>query len=224
MSSAKTALRLVGLTLLLAAASGLACGLQLLRTHHTGEASFGFLWWNLFLAWIPYLVSLLLVALHAARARWWVLAPFGVVWLLFLPNAPYILTDLIHVGAIGGVPLWFDLTMIGAFAVAGLALGLASLLLVHQIVAARLGSLAGWVMAIGSLGLSSIGIYLGRFPRFNSWDVLTNHEGLVATVLARLADPFGNDFLLAFAGAMTAALTLAYLATWYVGRGVVRAA
>ena len=93
--------------------------------------------------------------------------------LLFLPNAPYILTDFVHLGRADGVPLWFDAALIGTFAGAGLALGLAPLLMVHHPVEARPG--ACWLaFAVSSLGLGAIGVDLGRFPRFNSWDVLTD--------------------------------------------------
>jgi uncharacterized membrane protein len=81
-----------------------------------------------------------------------------------LPNAPYILTDFIHLGRVGGAPLWFDAALIGTFAAAGLALGLGSLLVVHDVVEARAGRVVGWAVAVSSLGLSAIGIYLGRFP------------------------------------------------------------
>ena len=142
-----------------------------------GEPAFVFLTWNLFLAWIPFVLSLCVAAVHGRggpRPLLWVL---GAGWLLFLPNAPYILTDFIHLGRVGGAPLWFDAALIGAFAAAGLALGLASLLVVHHVVEARAGRVVGWAVAVGSLVLSTIGIYLGRFPRFNSWDVVTNPHG-----------------------------------------------
>lgn len=209
------------LTALLVVGSLVAAGLQNVRADRTGAPVFAFLFWNLFLAWVPYLLALALLSLDRARAPGWLLALPGIVWLLFLPNAPYILTDFVHLGAVPGAPLWFDALLIGAFAATGLLLGLASVLLVHHVVAERLGATAGWVLAIGTLALSSIGIYLGRFPRFNSWDVITNPQGLVQVVLYRLADPFGNPFLLTFAATMTAGLVASYLVTWAVGQAVV---
>lgn len=217
----RTATWLGCLTALLVVGSLLAAGLQNVRADRTGAPVFAFLFWNLFLAWVPYLLALALFGLDRARAPGWLLAVPGVVWFLFLPNAPYILTDFVHLGAIPGAPVWFDALLIGAFAATGLLLGLASVLLVHHVVAQRLGALAGWALAIGALALSSLGIYLGRFPRFNSWDVITNPEGLVQVVLYRLADPLGNPFLLTFAATMTAGLVCSYLVTWAVGQAVV---
>jgi uncharacterized membrane protein len=208
------------LTLALVALSLAAVGLLAVRIDRVGEPTFVFLTWNLFLAWIPFLLSLSVAAVHGRggpRPLLWVL---GAGWLLFLPNAPYILTDFIHLGRAGGAPLWFDAALIGTFATTGLALGLGSLLVVHHVVEARAGRVVGWAVALSSLVLSAIGIYLGRFPRFNSWDVVTNTHTLVPVVLQRLADPLGNTFLLRFGMVMSTLLLASYLVAWVLGRGL----
>ncbi len=211
---------LAGLAAALVAMSLAAVALLAVRMDRVGEPAFVFLTWNLFLAWIPFVLSLGVAVVHGRggpRPLLWVL---GAGWLLFLPNAPYILTDFIHLGRAGGVPLWFDAALIGTFAAAGLALGLVSLLVVHHVVEARNGHLVGWAVAVSSLVLSAIGVYLGRFPRFNSWDVVTDPHSLVAVVLQRLADPFGNPFLLRFGLVMSVLLLGSYLVTWLLGRGI----
>jgi len=213
---------LAGLSLALAVLSLAAAGLLAVRIDRVGEPAFTFLTWNLFLAWVPFVLSLCVAAVHARGGPRPLLWAFGAGWLLFLPNAPYILTDFIHLGRIGGAPLWFDAALIGAFAAAGLALGLASLLVVHHVVEARSGRVVGWAVAVSSLVLSAIGVYLGRFPRFNSWDVLTDPHGLLAVVLLRLADPFGNPFLLQFGVVMSILLLGSYLVMWLIGRGLIR--
>jgi uncharacterized membrane protein len=76
------------------------------------------------------------------------------------------------------------------------------------------------MVAVGSLVLSAIGVYLGRFPRFNSWDVVTDPLNLVGVVLQRLADPFGNPFLLRFGMLMSVLLIGSYLVAWVLGRGI----
>ncbi len=211
---------LAGLAIALAVLSGAAAGLLAVRVGRVGEPAFVFLTWNLFLAWVPFVLSLGVAAVHGRGGPRLLLWLLGACWLLFLPNAPYILTDFIHLGRVGGAPLWFDAALIGTFAATGLGLGLASLLVVHHVVEARAGRVVGWTVAVGSLVLSAIGIYLGRFPRFNSWDVLTDPYGLVAVVLQRLADPFGNPFLLRFAVLMSALLLGAYLLIWVLRRGL----
>ena len=211
---------LVGLTVALAALSVAAVGLLAVRLDRVGEPALVFLTWNLFLAWIPFVLSFGVAAIHHHRGPRLLLWVLGAGWLLFLPNAPYILTDFIHLGRVGGAPLWFDAALIGTFAATGLALGLASLLVVHHVVEVRAGRIVGWVFAVGSLVLSAVGVYLGRFPRFNSWDVLTDPSGLVTVVLDRLADPLGNPFLLRFGAVMVAVLLGCYLVTWILGRGI----
>src|SRR4029453_11265280 len=208
------------LALALVALSLAAVGLPAVRIHRGGKPPFVFLTWNLFLAWIPFVLSLCVAAVHGRggpRPLLWVL---GAGWLLFLPNAPYILTDFIHLGRVGGAPLWFDTALIGTFAAAGLALGVGSLLVVHHVVEARAGRVVGWAVAVSSLVLSAIGIYLGRFLRFNSWDVVTDPHGLVPVVLRRLADPLGNTFLLRFGVGMSILLLASYLVAWVLGRGL----
>ena len=211
---------LAGLAMALVALSVGAVGLLAVRIDRVGELAFTFLTWNLFLAWVPFLLSLGVAAVHrrgGPRVLLWIL---GAGWLLFLPNAPYILTDFIHLGRAGGAPLWFDAALIGSFAATGLVLGLASLLVVHYVVEARAGRVVGWIFAVSSLVLSAVGVYLGRFPRFNSWDVVTDPYVLVAVVLQRLADPLGNPFLLRFGVAMSAVLLGCYLVAWILGRGI----
>ena len=211
---------LAGLTIALVFLSLAAAGLLAVRVDRVGEPAFVFLTWNLFLAWIPFALSLGVAALHRRRGPRALLWVFGAGWLLFLPNAPYILTDFIHLGRVGGAPLWFDAALIGAFAATGLALGLASLLVVHHVVEARAGRLVGWAVAVGSLVLSAIGIYVGRFPRFNSWDVVTDPHDLVTVILQRLANPLGNPFMLRFGVVMSSLLLGSYLVIWVLGRGL----
>ncbi|HEY5980112.1 MAG TPA: DUF1361 domain-containing protein [Microlunatus sp.] len=218
--SRRTVSWLAGVSFALVAMSLAAAGLLAVRMDRAGQPAFVFLSWNLFLAWVPFMLSLGMAVVHrrgGPRPLLWVL---GAVWLLFLPNAPYILTDFIHLGRAGGVPLWFDAALIGTFAGTGLALGLASLLIVHRLVEARAGRALGWTVAVGSLVLSAVGVYLGRFPRFNSWDVVTDPLSLVAVVLQRLADPLGNPFLLRFAVLMSVVLLGSYVVAWVLGRGI----
>ena len=173
--------------IVLAVLSLAAVGLLAIRLDRVGRPAFTFLVWNLFLAWVPFVLSLGVAALHRYRGPRPLLWGLGAGWLLFLPNAPYILTDFMHLGRVGGAPLWFDAALIGTFAVTGLILGLVSLLVVNHVAEARAGRVVGWAVAVSSLLLSAVGIYLGRFVRFNSWDIVTDPHGLVAVVLQRLA-------------------------------------
>jgi uncharacterized membrane protein len=171
------------------------------RPHVVGVVGHLYLVWNLFLAWIPFVVALV-IADRAKRGKQGLgqVALIG-AWLVFLPNAPYIVTDLIHLPEYGRDPLWFDATMYLAFAWTGMLLGLISLYLVHRTVRAAKGPVWGWGLVTGAVALCGVGIYLGRFMRWNSWDVLTDPTGLLVD-LSRFTDLTGKPTAVAaiFAG------------------------
>jgi uncharacterized membrane protein len=178
------------------------------RQHEFGSKGYPYLVWNLTLAWIPLLLAVLLLVSYKRRHSALELVAVGAAWLLFLPNAPYVLTDFIH---LGDAHRLYDTILIGSFAFTGLALGFASLLLVQLVVTRAAGAMFGWVTAIGALFFSSIGIYLGRVLRFNSWDAIQRPHLLWDVARLRLTDPFGNPELIGFVVAFCGFLTLAYL-------------
>ena len=148
-----------------------ACVMFLGRVYLTRSWGFRFLVWNLFLAWVPYIVSLFIVLLHRQYPRrWWLIAIPSLVWLIFLPNAPYIVTDLWHVQGGASTTIWYLIGMIAAFAWSGLFLAVASLYLMQNVVRDYVGGWASWLFALITMGLSGFGIYLGRFLNWNSWD------------------------------------------------------
>lgn len=143
--------------------------------------------WNLFLATVPLLWG---AAFQSAtrRGQWgWAAGCFG-LWLLFLPNAPYLLTDLIHLGPRPSVPLWFVLALLLSFAGAGTLLGYLSLTRVHRVVEEQFGATTGWLMAGGALMACGFGIYIGRFLRWNSWDMMTRPLDLLRDIAGRFVD------------------------------------
>jgi uncharacterized membrane protein len=110
----------------------------------------------------------------------------AVLWLVFLPNAPYLVTEFGLLRLVDGMPVWFDVAMLTTFAWTGLLLGFVSVYLVQQVAARSLGTASGWLTAVVALGLSGVGIYLGRYLRLNSWDLLLQPHGVLAEVLERL--------------------------------------
>ena len=157
--------------------------LILLRVERTGSRYYLFLIWNLFLAGIPLVASTSLRLTRYLRLPRIIEAGCFGLWLLFLPNAPYILTDLLHLTAKSPAPAWYDLALLLSCAGTGLLLGYLSLVDVHDLVARTLGRTFGWALALSSLLLSGFAIYLGRFLRWNSWDIL-----LRPTMLLDIAD------------------------------------
>ena len=130
--------------------------------------------WNLFLAWIPFLMAYLAYALSLKRALLYLIVPlFAFLWLIFFPNAPYLITDVQHLAdGLGEAPVWFDVILLIWFSWTGLLLGIVSLYLMQEIVKNTFGKFFGWALVFSVSVLSSIGVYLGRFLRWNSWDIL----------------------------------------------------
>jgi uncharacterized membrane protein len=166
---------LIGLTLLVFA-------MVAVRVVYTGDLGWTALYWNLVLAWVPLGVALLVYDASRRGASGLALLGGGAVWLLFFPNAPYIVTDLTHLRTYEGAPIWFDIVIACSAAWAGLALGFISLYLMQSVVRRRFGDRRGWGFAAAVLALSSFGIYLGRFERWNSWDLVTRPDALLADV------------------------------------------
>jgi len=191
--------------------SAAAVGMLAWRVDTTQRSLYLWLVWNLFLAWVPYGLALGASLLQArGRARWWNLAPLAVAWLLVFPNAPYLLTDLIHLRPRHAVPLWFDAALLALFAAAGWLLGLLSLEVWKQWLQARLGRLGAWAFVLAISVLTGYGIYLGRVERWNSWDVLTEPERLCGAVLAHLRAPGAHPQLLGLTVLFAVLVSLSY--------------
>ncbi|HVZ40606.1 MAG TPA: DUF1361 domain-containing protein [Candidatus Kapabacteria bacterium] len=179
------------------------------RVMYTGTRGYSFLVWNLFLAWIPFLIAL---GLYIRRRRsTWSFLLAGCLWLLFFPNAPYIVTDLIHVRWTTTAPIWYDVTMIAACAWTGLLLGLTSLRMMQSLVRQQWGKIVSWAFAFVVMILGSFGVYLGRFQRWNSWDLLSNPSGLVGDILRGVLHPLAHPRPLAMTMLFTLFLIVAYL-------------
>jgi uncharacterized membrane protein len=136
-----------------------------------------YLVWNLFLAWIPVVLAWMVWQLR--ERPWWRRGMSWLVmllWILFFPNDFYIVTDYVHSRNFGsaGVPQWFDILLTTAYACGGMFLGCLSLYLMQLLVRARFGWRVGWLFAATMLAIGSVGIFMGRYWRFNSWDALLN--------------------------------------------------
>ena len=164
-----------------------------------GNLRYVFLNWNLFLAWVPFILSLAVYFLFRKKKRFKLAIIFGgVFWLLFLPNTAYVLTDMLHLTQKDYVPLWFDLVLILSYAMNSLFLGVMSLLLIHRLAQKMWGKFTGWLFVNTVVFLSSYGVYLGRFFRWNSWDLLSNPKNLFESVSFTLLDPLSNFRTLVF--------------------------
>ncbi len=151
---------------------------------------FGYLSWNLLLAWLPLLFAVRLVAV-LRRKVWssWEGLATSLLWLVFLPNSFYMISDFIHLQEVQRVDLLYDALMFTSFIYTGVVLGFSSLYLIHLQLKRRLsvGATAGWIAA--TLFICSVAVYIGRDLRWNSWDVLINPGGLLFDISDRLQHP-----------------------------------
>ena len=159
----------------------------------TDTTTYLFLTWNLLLAAIPYMISTVLKYGKSEGHISWKTLPVLLIWLLFFPNAPYIITDLFHLEPRQGIPEWYDLMVITSFALNGLIVGMLSLMYIQQMVANRFHAFFGWFTAFFICLASGFGVYLGRFLRWNSWDMFTNPKPLFTDLTNHLSGPFQYD-------------------------------
>lgn len=191
--------------------TALSVGLFIVRLYDTGTSRYWFLLWNLALAWLPLMFACLLY-MNLKKERWFSWKPIvlAVLWLLFLPNSFYLITDFIHLGSTGEVGVLFDAVLFMSFAWNGLLLGFASLYIVHRELNKRFSKKRVLYILAAIFILSSFAIYLGRFLAWNSWDILLNPAGILFDVSDRVVRPslFPNTF-------MVTALFTSALSTMY---------
>lgn len=185
--------------------------LLLVRIFVSGTGTYTFLCWNLFLAWIPLGFALLLNRWSAASRSGWLAVVLIGAWMLFFPNAPYILTDLFHLRPRTGVPYWLDLALLLSFALAGLLVGLASLHEVQQFLSRKFRPAIVWAMVGTAVLGGSFGIYLGRYLRWNSWDAVMHPRAVLSDVVAPILHPMAHKETVAMTLAFAALIMLGYL-------------
>lgn len=161
------------------------------RAEYTGSGRYGFLIWNLFLAWIPFIISYFTYTMTIKRSWIYIVIPIAAfLWLIFFPNAPYILTDFQHLATSSpDLPVWYDVMMLIWFAFTGLLLGMFSLFLMQEIMRREFGRWVGWAFVAFVAALSSAGVYMGRFLRWNSWDILRHPKSIALYSFERVQDP-----------------------------------
>jgi uncharacterized membrane protein len=174
---------------LLITSVGFGCLLLGVRIVYTGQWMFGFLAWNLFLAFVPYVLSNYL-AQHTGwmKNKWKCMAALT-AWLVCIPNSFYILTDLFHLHDSQSMPRWFDLLLIVTFAWNAMLMGIMSVRHIEKITQAMWRYRYDWLFVFPVMWLNALGIYIGRYLRFNSWDIVSNPFELIADIFNMLVHP-----------------------------------
>ena len=176
-----------------------------------GSKSFLFLVWNLFLAWIPYWISLNIERVTQVSGSRLIAGSMLICWLLYFPNAPYILTDLLHLKSRSPIPKWYDMMVLVSFAWTGLMLGFLSLFEIQLFLKKRMHDKLAWILTFSAIVLCAFGIYLGRFLRWNSWDVITKPSTLLQDLIINLSSPITYSATIHITLVISGFLFLAYL-------------
>ena len=169
-----------------------------IRVANTQTLMYGFLLWNLFLACLPLLLSLVIMVTLPIREHKVKLVTALFIWLLLLPNSFYLITDFEHINRFPTVPFWFDLILLSSFALTGMYAGLLSLVQIENIICSHFSPKLKVPFVITILYLSGFGVYLGRYYRFNSWDVLQEPIALLRGILKGVTATDAQNFTVGF--------------------------
>ena len=151
------------------------------------DTKYSFLLWNLFLAWIPYILTI--ISKYYSQLNKIKTIAILLVWFLFFPNSPYIITDLLHLKGYQQNILWFDSLLIFVYASTGVLLSLNSLQIAKQIFNNYLGKTKTWIILLVIILLSGFGIYLGRYCRLNSWDLFNQPLWFFGRIVHQFENP-----------------------------------
>ena len=176
----------ITLTYLLLLPVGFTILLILFRVFYSGSLMYLFFVWNIFLAAIPFVLSSFLIQLQKKNLHWLLF----IIWRLFFPNALYIITDLVHLKERNNIPLWFDVILIFSAAANGLIMAFISLYQVELFLRLRFNNKKANLILYSCLFISSFGVYVGRFLRWNSWDIFFNPFQFIFEILQPFINPF----------------------------------
>jgi uncharacterized membrane protein len=183
-----------------------------LRTQAQVDPRYPFVGWNLLLAWIPLVLAYGISWSARSKLAWPLLLPFAAFWIVFLPNAPYLVTDLVHLRDGVNAP---NVILLALLAVTGLLIGVKAVQLVQGAIERRFGTAAGWRAVQAIALLTACGVYLGRVVRWNSWTAILHPHVLVHAVVRSPSDP--GRLLLALLATAVFAIGF-YSAYWLLAR------
>lgn len=181
------------------------------RIFYTGNPYLLFMVWNLFLAYIPFLISSSFPFKPALIENKWIFWPLSLIWLLFIPNTFYMITDLFHLNDIRSMPLWFDTLLIVSFAWNGILLGLISVRQMESVMRIFLGRYTPFLFLYPVMFLNAFGVFIGRYLRYNSWDLITDPLDLTKDIARLIIHPFQFVHAWSMVAGFSVFLLLCYL-------------
>ena len=199
---------------------GFSCLLLIARVFITGYLTYIFLVWNLFLAFLPYAITEWLWTHSQVAKNKWKLMAAMILWLLFIPNSFYILTDLFHLDTFHSAPKWFDLLLLFSFAWNGLLLGIFSVRVMEKTLQSFLGNKHELFFIYTIMWLNALGVYIGRYLRFNSWDIVTNPFDLITDILSMMWHPLQHKDVWGMVACFSVFMTLVYLTLKRISKAI----
>lgn len=193
--------------------------LLIVRISASDSARYIFLIWNLVLAVIPVFLAWWLVG-RVRQYGWlgWKQLLLSAVWVSFLPNSFYLVTDFVHLRTTNEASLFFDVVMLASFVVNGLMLGYIAVYLVHKELVRRFSEATSYKIIALIFLLCSFATYLGRFTRWNTWDILLQPAGLIFDVSDRVINPGQHAETYLATGILFIFLSSIYVVIWEATR------
>jgi uncharacterized membrane protein len=194
-----------------------SCLLLFIRVVTTSTPTYLFLAWNLFLGFIPFAISRWLATdIGVVQSKLKLILAAG-AWLLFIPNSFYILTDLFHLEQFDNAPKWFDLLLLFSFAWNGLMLGVVSVRRIEMLIVAKCGERLSLLFVVLVMWMNAFGIYIGRYLRFNSWDIFLQPFSLSRQMLEIIIHPIQNGMEWGMITIYAVFMTLLYITARKMG-------
>jgi len=209
----------LGLALL--GASLVSVGLFIVHSLNAHSIEYRYLAWNLCLAWIP-LVLVLWLEKILRQKLWssWMALFATVLFVIFLPNTFYMVTDLIHLQEVPQLDIVTDVVMFCSFVFTAFTLGLLSVYMLHKELNRRVKPLTGWLYVGGLLLTTSFAIYIGRDLRWNSWDIIVNPASILFEVSDHVIHPIAHPQVFATTLSFFVFIGSVYAVTWHAARAV----
>lgn len=177
--------------------------------------------WNLFLAWVPLFFAYFLIH-YIAKKPWldWKAIGLTFLWLVFLPNSFYLATDFIHLLESPQSALLFDVVLILSFTFNGFLLGYITVLALHQALLRKVAPRTAHGLIAGVFLLCSFAIYLGRYLRWNTWDIISNPLGLLFDVSERFINPSLHEQTFRTTALFFVLISVFYIVLWQLRKAI----
>ena len=195
--------------------------LYVISTHYYGAGPFWFLNWNLVLAWLP--LGLVLLLKRYIKSNPWASWRGGILttlWLIFLPNSFYLISDFIHLGFAGHGQTFYYVIMLFSYSFTGLMLGFTSVYILHQELLNRLKYNSAHTCIALVLLICSFAVYLGRYLRWNTWDIVLHPVGVVFDVSDRVINPVAHGQTFQVTAMFFILLSSTYFTLWHLAQAV----